>query len=94
MSQSVQVQTAQAPAPKPKLKAYGGSKFSGKRDEFEAFKAAYDARRLLNAENFQGWKKKDQVAFLVSAVEDKALEVVRASIATQGNNVNYAMVCE
>lgn len=81
-------------APKPRLRSFRGVKFSGKDGEFEAFLTSYDAARTLDAAEFAGWNEKDKVAYLVSAVEGKALEVVRASIMVHKNALVYQEVLD
>ena len=81
-------------APKPRLRSFRGVKFLGKDGEFEAFLTSYDAARTLDAAEFAGWNEKDKVAYLVSAVEGKALEVVRASIMARKNALVYQEVLD
>ena len=77
---------------KPKLRSFRGVKFLGRKEDFEAFRTTYDAAHTLDAGEFVGWGEKDKVAYLVSAVEGKALEVVRASIALHKNILRYELV--
>ena len=86
--------SAEGLASKPKLRSFRGVKFAGREREFETFLMTYDATRALDAGDFVGWTEKDMVAYLVSAVEGKALEVVRASILAHRARLTYKEVID
>ena len=64
-------------------------KYGETKEDFETFKTTYDSQRLLVAGNFGSWDESSKVAFLVSAVKEKALEVVRALITLHKNALAY-----
>lgn len=65
-----------------KLRPFRGTKFTGKKEEFENFMTQYEAIVRLDTEKMQGWTDNNQLAFLVSALEGKALEAVRILMLT------------
>jgi Retrotransposon gag protein len=74
--------TARAPAAlaTPKTKVYRGKRFDGRKEDFEAFTTQYRAESILETKNFQEWSEEQKLAFLTSALEGKALDVVRSTI--------------
>jgi Ty3 transposon capsid-like protein len=64
----------------PKTKVYRGKRFNGRKEDFEAFTTQYRAESILETKNFQEWLEKQKLAFLTSALEGKALDVVRSAI--------------
>jgi hypothetical protein len=81
-----------APPTRSKLRSFRNTKFSEKRDDFEAFRLRYDAEKALSADDFQGWSQSQSIAFLTSALEGDALDVIRASIALHTPNATYSLV--
>jgi hypothetical protein len=71
---------------------FRNTKFSGKRNDFEAFRLRYDAEKALSADDFQGWSQSQSIAFLTSALEGDVLDVIRASIALHTPNATYSLV--
>jgi hypothetical protein len=64
-----------------KLTSFKRTKFQGKNHEdFEKFITRFEVEKVLNANRFTGWTNEQKTSFLISALEGKALEVVRASI--------------
>jgi hypothetical protein len=71
----------------PKLTSFKGTKFQGKdHDDFEEFIMRFEAEKDLNANGFTDWTNEQKTSFLISALEGKALEVVRTSITTHPLN--------
>jgi Retrotransposon gag protein len=64
----------------PKTKVYRGKRFDGRKEDFEAFTTQYWAESILETKNFQGWSEEQKLAFLTSALEGKALDVVCSAI--------------
>lgn len=87
-----ELEAMRAGGDRPKLKQYRGSKFGGKKEEFEAFKITYEAAKVLDAHNFEGWSEANRIAYLVSAVEGEALKVVRAAVAFHKDTLTYNSV--
>jgi hypothetical protein len=80
------------PPTRPKLRSFRNTKFSGKRDDFKAFRLRYDTKKTLSADDFQGWSQSQSIAFLISTLEDDALDVIRVSIALHTPNATYSLV--
>jgi hypothetical protein len=70
-------------ASKPRLRPFRGVKFAGRKEEFAAWKLVYRSTVILDTNSFAGWNAEEQCSYLVSAVEGKALDVVRASWTAQ-----------
>jgi len=85
-------QTSVSSTTRPKLRSFRNTKFNGRRDDFEAFRLRYDAERSLSADDFNGWSQSQCIAFLTSALEGEALDVLRASIAIHAPNATHALV--
>jgi hypothetical protein len=78
---------AELKAKPPKLTSFKRTKFQGKdHEDFEEFITWFEAKKVLNANGVTGWTNKQKTSFLISALEGKALEVVRASITTHTLN--------
>jgi Retrotransposon gag protein len=74
--------TARAPVAlaTPKTKVYHEKWFDGRKEDFEAFTTQYQTESILETKNFQEWSEEQKLAFLTSALEGKALDVVRSAI--------------
>jgi hypothetical protein len=81
--------SAEGSANRSKLRPFRGVKFSGRREDFEQWRYAYEAAKVLDTNNFKGWNPEQRQAYLVSAVEGKALDVVRAIITRHKGAVSY-----
>jgi hypothetical protein len=62
----------------PKLRTFRGTKYTDRKDEFETFALRYEAEKDLNAGSFTGWMEAQAIAFLTTALEEEALQVIRA----------------
>jgi hypothetical protein len=81
--------SAEGSAVRPKLRPFRGVKFSRRKEDFEQWRYAYEAAKVLDMDNFKGWKPEQCQAYLASAVEGKALDVVRATITRHKGAVSY-----
>jgi Retrotransposon gag protein len=75
----------------PKLRTFHGTKYAGRKDEFETFTLRYEAEKDLNAGSFAGWMEAQAIAFLTTVLEGKALQVVWAYL-TMHVDATYAGV--
>jgi hypothetical protein len=72
-----------------KLRPFWGVKFSRRKEDFEQWRYTYEAAKVLDTNNFKGWNPEQCQAYLASAVEGKALDVVRAIITRHKGAVSY-----
>jgi hypothetical protein len=62
----------------PKLHTFHRTKYAGQKDEFKTFTLHYEVEKDLNTGSFTGWMEAQAIAFLTTALEGEALQVVRA----------------